>query len=69
MDTGDDAARVAEVFERAAIATARRAICGAGQAVCIDCDAPIDAARRKAYPAARRCLYCQQLCEAAARRL
>lgn len=31
---------------------------------CIDCGAPVPYARLAAYPTAKRCLRCQQICEA-----
>lgn len=35
-----------------------------GRLECEDCDQPIPEARRAAYPAARRCVACQQRVEA-----
>lgn len=41
------------------IRAARAALSGVGSDTCADCGDPIPPARRKAYPAATRCTYCQ----------
>ncbi|MCV5869506.1 TraR/DksA C4-type zinc finger protein, partial [Escherichia coli] len=38
--------------------------CGASALVCEECDAPIPAARRAAYPSATRCVSCLSVFEA-----
>ncbi|MFK3717698.1 TraR/DksA C4-type zinc finger protein, partial [Escherichia coli] len=38
--------------------------CGVSALVCEECDAPIPAARRAAYPSATRCVSCQSVFEA-----
>ncbi|MCV4797044.1 TraR/DksA C4-type zinc finger protein, partial [Escherichia coli] len=38
--------------------------CGASALVCEECDVPIPAARRAAYPSATRCVSCQSVFEA-----
>ena len=45
------------------MAAARIGLLGSGQPDCEDCDEPIPAARRKAYPAAIRCVKCQSIFE------
>lgn len=52
-----DAAELKDIFA----AKARLAAGTYGE--CIDCDAPISAARLIAYPTAKRCLACQQIHE------
>lgn len=42
---------------------ARSGLNGRGQADCDDCDEPIPEARRRAYPAAIRCVRCQSIFE------
>lgn len=53
----------AELLERQ-INAARGKHCGVSALVCEECDAPIPAARRAAYPSATRCVYCQSVFEA-----
>ena len=53
----------AELLERQ-INAARVKHCGASALVCEECDAPIPAARRAAYPSATRCVSCQSVFEA-----
>ncbi|MGU5065740.1 TraR/DksA C4-type zinc finger protein [Escherichia coli] len=48
----------AELLERQ-INAARVKHCGVSALVCEECDAPIPAARRAAYPSATRCVSCQ----------
>ncbi|EEG6255412.1 TraR/DksA family transcriptional regulator [Salmonella enterica subsp. enterica serovar Infantis] len=50
-----------DLFNKAA---ARVKHCGASALVCEECDAPIPAARRAAYPSATRCVSCQSVFEA-----
>ena len=49
----------AELLERQ-INAARVKHCGASALVCEECDAPIPAARRAAYPSATRCVSLKQ---------
>lgn len=41
------------------IRAAQAALTGTGSDICADCGDPVPLARRKAYPAATRCTYCQ----------
>lgn len=41
------------------IARIRAALAEEGEEACIDCDAPIGAARKAALPSAERCIDCQ----------
>lgn len=55
-----EAAEQAEAGERdAAIARIRSGLSGEGSEDCIQCGAPIPAARRAALPSAERCVRCQ----------
>lgn len=49
------------------INAARIKPCGTAALVCEECDAPIPAARRSAFPSATRCVFCQSAIEAKAR--
>ncbi|EGC8715147.1 TraR/DksA family transcriptional regulator [Salmonella enterica] len=49
------------------INAARVKPCGAAALVCEECDAPIPAARRAAYPSATCCVYCQSALESKAK--
>ncbi|GAB4197823.1 MAG: hypothetical protein OHK0024_36760 [Thalassobaculales bacterium] len=62
-DDGDRAAALAQEQRDDGIAAARRALEGRGQSVCEDCGRIIPPARRRALPAATRCLACQALRE------
>lgn len=42
-----------------AIARIRDDLAAEGEEVCVECDEPIPAARRKAMPSAERCIGCQ----------
>ena len=53
----------AELLERQ-INAARVKHYGASALVCEECDAPIPAARRAAYPSATRCVSCRSVFEA-----
>nr|WP_247897225.1 TraR/DksA C4-type zinc finger protein [Azospirillum argentinense] len=62
-DDADHAAHQADLTEvglMEAVAGIRDQLAGTGRAVCGDCGAPIPARRRDAYPAAVRCIGCQQ---------
>lgn len=59
MDEIDRAQRQNERAIEAAIARAAMLPQGQGRADCEDCGHEIPAARRAAYPAATRCVYCQ----------
>lgn len=50
---------LAQAERDAAIARAVSAVTGTGSAICIDCGARIEAARRAAAPWAVRCIHCQ----------
>lgn len=58
-----------EEEKEAAIAGARRALAGLGQADCEECGRPIGEARRKAIPSAIRCFACQDAMEAERRKV
>jgi phage/conjugal plasmid C-4 type zinc finger TraR family protein len=46
-------------FSEGTIARIRDELAAEGEEVCVDCDDPIPAARRKALPSADRCIECQ----------
>lgn len=50
----------AEQEREAGIRRAQEALEGAGTSLCIDCEWPIDQARKAAMPSADRCLGCAQ---------
>ncbi len=57
-------AQALEQAERdAATQAAQRACAVVGSAVCVDCDEPIESARREAVPSAMRCFDCQRIFE------
>lgn len=62
-DDVDRAQRATEVYQDAAMRTFRARQAGSLQATaardCRDCGLPIPEARRKANPAAERCIFCQ----------
>lgn len=60
-DTADVAAVAAAMLTDPApgIQAAQAALTGTGSAACTDCGDPIPLDRRKAYPAATRCTFCQ----------
>jgi DnaK suppressor protein len=61
---GFDIAMVArEVAEIAEVEGALRRMSEGGYGQCVDCDEPIPAARLHAYPAASRCVGCQEAVE------
>ncbi len=60
MDTVDQAKIVEEKWRNKRIAAARTALQKHGAVNCIDCGEVIPEARRRAYPAAERCVACQQ---------
>lgn len=68
-DELDRAQAASEVYERAAMqahkaaGVARHAPGCARQEACLDCGKPIPLARLKAYPAATRCVPCQEINE------
>lgn len=51
-------ARLAAALDKG-IAAASAAVTGVGATCCLDCSAPISAARRSAAPFAQRCIVCQ----------
>lgn len=63
LDLGERGLERAEAWERlskeAALARLRGALALPGAAWCIECGEPIDPARRRAMPSARRCITCQ----------
>ncbi|AGH75431.1 C4-type zinc finger protein, DksA/TraR family [Edwardsiella piscicida C07-087] len=58
--------RQAELLTRQ-INAARLKLCGAAVLICEECDAPIPADRRAAYPSVTRCVYCQSALESKAK--
>ena len=62
-DIIDQAGEIEELHRAAALARQQARPVGTGTADCIDCDAPIPAARRRALPHADRCIGCQTLYE------
>lgn len=63
MDEADRAAALIEATTANALARIHAAQAQAGQADCEDCGEPIPAARRQAFPAAIRCIECQEIFE------
>lgn len=63
----EQAAALEQEQRDAAIAGAARALQGAGQPYCDDCDDVIPADRRAAMPHAIRCVHCQNAFERATR--
>lgn len=53
----------AEQERNSAIARASATVTAQGALICIDCDEEISVARRTAYPAAQRCVECQETYE------
>lgn len=45
------------------IETARNTTPGVSRVLCIDCDAPIPSARRRAIPGVQCCVTCQEIAE------
>jgi phage/conjugal plasmid C-4 type zinc finger TraR family protein len=62
-DLLDQAQQIEEQHRAAALARHRARPVGTGAELCIDCDTPIPAARRRALPHADRCIGCQTLYE------
>lgn len=56
----DLAGERAEQERNAAIARVSATVTAQGALICIDCDEEISVARRSAYPAAQRCIECQE---------
>lgn len=67
MDDADLAQPRIERERDQAIAAIRALTQGDGQDDCISCADPIEEARRKAVPSARRCTTCQEAAERRAR--
>ena len=64
-----EAAEANVLLEReTAIARIRNDLALEGEDDCVDCDAPIGAARKAALPSAERCISCQAVHEKAERR-
>ncbi|MFC0035491.1 TraR/DksA family transcriptional regulator [Cardiobacterium valvarum] len=63
LDPADQADITIEQTLNAGLAKLHAAASGHGQAVCADCGEPIPAARRQAFPAAIRCIECQEIFE------
>lgn len=55
------AANTTRILEEVGIASIQQALNGQGSEECEDCLQPIPAKRREAYPAATRCVGCQQI--------
>lgn len=53
----------AEQERTAAITRASASLAAQGELICIGCDEEISVARRTAYPAAQRCVDCQEIYE------
>lgn len=64
----DLAEQRAEQEREAGIARAKAALRTEGKFYCVACGEEIDAGRRKAFPAARRCIECQRRLERQRRR-
>src|SRR3546814_3036237 len=64
MDDVDQIQDLVILRTERAIQSARSCLAADGEADCTDCGNPIAAARRQAYPAARRCIVCQGRSEA-----
>ncbi len=63
-DTALDLAEQRASEEReAALASVRAVLRAEGTLECIDCGSTISLARRRVYPAAKRCLECQESAE------
>ena len=62
-DLLDQAQQVEEQHRAAALARHHARPVGVGTSHCVDCDAPIPAARRHALPNADRCVGCQTIFE------
>ncbi len=60
MDIVDKAAVAVETWGKKSIDKTRAALQSSGTRLCIDCSKVIPEARRRAYPAAVRCITCQQ---------
>ncbi len=60
LDEVDRANLLAEREREASIAAVQSLTTIKGRATCVDCDEPIEPARRKANPAAVRCIACQR---------
>ena len=60
FDEADRANLLAEREREASIAAIQGLTAMKGRATCADCDEPIEPARRKANPAAVRCIACQR---------
>lgn len=56
----DLADELAEQERNAAIARVSATVTAQGELICVDCDEEISMARRSAYPAACRCIACQE---------
>lgn len=59
----DLADELAEQERNAAIARVSATVTAQGELICVDCDEEISIARRTAYPAAQRCVVCQEIYE------
>lgn len=62
-DVTDRATGLEEADRIGGVAMVRERLQGQGAEFCADCDEPIPAARRKAYPSAVCCVECQSLRE------
>jgi phage/conjugal plasmid C-4 type zinc finger TraR family protein len=63
MDDADLAQARIEREREQAVAAVQALSAGEGQDDCITCADPIEEARRKAVPSARRCITCQEAAE------
>lgn len=62
-DVTDRATGLEEADRIGGVAMVRERLQGQGAEFCADCDEPIPAARRKAYPSAVCCVECQSIRE------
>ena len=60
MDEGDRGQAAADMHFKAALAARRRTDDRPAREDCIDCGAPIPAARRAAVSGCERCVFCQE---------
>lgn len=64
MDVADAADSLIEAERAEGVRLATAALAGKGATHCDDCDDPIPLERSEAFPAARRCVGCQEQHEA-----
>lgn len=57
------AQRFSELERNSQLSAIQADVAGEGAEICVDCDEPIEAERRKVAPFARRCIICQEVME------